>query len=67
MHIKVNGEQIETKEAETLLDLLGELGIDAARVAAIELNRVIVRRPDFPTFKLNDGDEVEILNFVGGG
>ena len=67
MRLKVNGELFEAISAETIFELLDELKIEAARVAAVEVNLAIVRKTDFPTYKLKDGDEIEIVNFVGGG
>jgi sulfur carrier protein len=49
-----------------VLELLEELKITVGRVA-VEVNMVIVRRTEYEQFRLNDGDVVEIVNFVGGG
>ena len=46
--------------------LLGELGIDA-RVVAVELNRMVVKRPRYADTMITEGAEVEIVAFVGGG
>lgn len=51
---------------ETIQDLLSELQIDPARVI-VEINLSIVRKSEYPTFRLRAGDKVEIVNFVGGG
>ena len=67
MRLKVNGELFEAISAETIFELLDELKIEAARVGAVEVNLAIVRKTDFSTYKLKDGDEIEIVNFVGGG
>lgn len=67
MRLKVNGELYEVGSAETITGLLLELEIESARVAAVEVNRSIVRRSDFSSFRLKSGDEIEIVNFVGGG
>jgi len=66
MKLFVNGEPFETSGAGTISDLLSELSIEAVRVA-VEVNLSIIRRADYSTFMLNDGDKVEIVNFVGGG
>ena len=50
----------------TVQTLLESLGIDARRVA-VERNLVVVRRAHYATELVGDGDEVEIVNFVGGG
>lgn len=67
MRLTVNGESLETVNTETILELLHELKIDSGRVAAVEVNLSIIRKVDFPDFRLKDGDRVEIVNFVGGG
>ena len=50
----------------TVADLLAALSLDVRRVA-VERNRLIVRRADFDTTALADGDELEIVTLVGGG
>jgi thiamine biosynthesis protein ThiS len=64
--ISVNGESRETKSGTTVSGLLGELGLDAARVA-IERNLEILPRPSWPTTQVAAGDRFEIVQFVGGG
>jgi thiamine biosynthesis protein ThiS len=64
--ISVNGESRETKSDTTVIVLLGELGLDAARVA-IERNLEILPRPSWPTTQVASGDRFEIVQFVGGG
>jgi sulfur carrier protein len=66
MRMIVNGETLEMANVETVQDLLKELQVDPARVI-VEINLSIVRKSEFSTFKLHDGDKVEIVNFVGGG
>ena len=65
MRLKVNGESIECS-AHTVEGLLEELGISAPAVA-VEVNQAIVKKKDFRTFALREEDQVEIVNFVGGG
>ncbi len=57
---------MEIPSVKTIQDLLKELQIDPGRVI-VEINLSIIRKSEFPTFKLHDGDKVEIVNFVGGG
>jgi thiamine biosynthesis protein ThiS len=64
--ISVNGESRETKSGTTVIVLLGELGLDAARVA-IERNLEILPRPSWPKTQVAPGDRFEIVQFVGGG
>lgn len=66
MQITLNGETHELPAPVTVDALLASLGIDGRRVA-VERNLVVVRRAHYATEVVNDGDEVEIVNFVGGG
>ena len=66
MRFIVNGETLDILDVETLQELLQRLKIDPRRVV-VEINLSIVRKADYPTLRLNDGDKVEIVNFVGGG
>ena len=66
MDILVNGESRRVPAPATLLDLLGQLGLDP-RTVVVELNREIVRRPRLGETQLADGDAVELVHFVGGG
>jgi thiamine biosynthesis protein ThiS len=50
----------------TVAALLESLAIDARRVA-VEHNRVILKRAVFDRTVVREGDNVEIVNFVGGG
>jgi thiamine biosynthesis protein ThiS len=66
MRLKINGEVVEGVSASTVQELLDEMKITAGRVA-VEVNLSIVRKADYGQCRLNDGDTVEIVNFVGGG
>ena len=66
MHITLNGEPFEIQRPLSLVALLEQLEIDARRVA-IEHNLTIIKRHRFPDVIVGDGDQVEIVNFVGGG
>lgn len=50
----------------SLGDLIEHLGIKGDRVA-VELNREIVSRANWAATVLRDGDQLEIVHFVGGG
>jgi thiamine biosynthesis protein ThiS len=64
--IRVNGEPFELQGPSTVAELLERMGIDARRVA-VEHNVTVVKRDAFATTTINEGDEIEIVNFVGGG
>lgn len=65
MNLIINGET-QASFAETLAALVEGLGMKPDRVA-IELNREIVPREQWPQTALHDGDRLEIVHFVGGG
>lgn len=65
MEVIINGEK-RVVLAATLSLLVEQLGMKADRVA-IELNREIVPRDQWSQCTLKDGDQLEIVHFVGGG
>jgi len=64
--ILLNGDRFELERPITVAELLDQLAIDARRVA-VEHNLAVVKRQAFDDTIVHDGDEVEIVNFVGGG
>ena len=66
LHIVVNGEERQVPGPATLLELLEHLGLDP-RAVVVERNREIVRRPKLGDTKLEEGDAIELVHFVGGG
>ena len=66
MKIRVNGEPLVIAGPVTISALLATLEIDARRVA-VEHNLIVVKRDRYDATVVNDGDEVEIVNFVGAG
>ena len=66
VQIVVNGERRDVPFGLTLLDVLGFLEVDLQRIA-VELNRKIVRQPEWRDTPVGDGAVLEIVQFVGGG
>ena len=66
MNIKLNGDRFDIAAPLTVSALLAQLDVDPRRVA-VELNLTVLKRAAFDTTMVQDGDEVEIVNFVGGG
>ena len=66
MTITLNGEPFELGGPLTVTELLSHLEIDARRVA-VEHNITVLKRIAFDETVVREGDEVEIVNFVGGG
>ena len=66
MHITLNGDRYELAGPLTISGLLATLEIDPRRVA-VEHNLAIVKRATYGASIVQPGDQVEIVNFVGGG
>ena len=65
MTITLNGDPLET-DAPTIAALLAGLNIDPRRVA-VERNFVVIKRDAYGATPVETGDQIEIVNFVGGG
>ncbi|MDR6145904.1 thiazole synthase [Sphingomonas sp. SORGH_AS870] len=64
--ITVNGEHKRVKAGLSLADLAGQLGLVPEKVA-VERNLEVVPRSTLAQVEVEDGDEIEIVHFVGGG
>jgi sulfur carrier protein len=66
MSIIINGSRRDLISGTTIQHLLHSLKMEPDRVA-VELNRTILPKADFEKTVLQNGDCVEIVQFVGGG
>jgi thiamine biosynthesis protein ThiS len=66
LRITLNGDAHELAGPLTVTELLAHLNIDARRVA-VEHNLLVLKRDAFAATMVREGDEIEIVNFVGGG
>lgn len=66
MIVVINGEETELADGMFVRDLVEKLGLKPERLA-VEVNRKIVRKAEWDSTSLSDGDKVEIVHFVGGG
>lgn len=64
--MRVNGKETELKSSITLAEFLAAHNY-RAELVAVERNGQIVPRTEFGAAVLQDGDELEIVSFVGGG
>lgn len=64
--MRVNGKETELKSSITLAEFLAAHNY-RAELVAVERNGQIVQRTEFGAVVLQDGDELEIVSFVGGG
>jgi thiamine biosynthesis protein ThiS len=66
INIVLNGDERSVPPELSLKDLLEELALPTQRIA-VELNKQVVRRSEWPSTVISDGDRLEVVHFVGGG
>ena len=66
MKVIINGEEKEIKEGTRIGELLKELGIEEKTMASA-VNMEVVKKEDWDSHVIHEGDKVEFLHFVGGG
>ena len=64
--VRVNGETRRVASGTSVAEMIASLGLDPAKVA-VERNREIVARSLLGQVLVHDGDQFEIVHFVGGG
>jgi thiamine biosynthesis protein ThiS len=64
--IRVNGEHRRVPTGLSVAQMVNGLGLDPLRVA-VERNLEIVPRSSLSEVRVEDGDDYEIVHFVGGG
>ena len=66
MTITLNGEPREVMRARNVAELIDELQLPAPTILA-EHNGLALRRDEWPTHSLTDGDHIELVRIVAGG
>jgi len=66
MRVVINGEAQMLKDGLSIAQLIADLGLNRRRIA-VELNRQIIARDTYEQRIIANNDELEIVNFVGGG
>ncbi len=66
MHVIINAKQQEIPDASNLTQLLVFLNLENKRLA-IEVNKELVLRSLFSEHQLQDDDQIEIVQAIGGG
>jgi len=66
VRIRVNGEEVLLPTGSSVVELLARLEVSLPRVA-VERNREILPKKDYPATVLRDGDVFEVVELVGGG
>lgn len=66
MQIELNGEPKTLADGSSVAGLVGELGLNARRLA-VEVNGNIIPSTSHAECALTEGDRVEIVHAIGGG
>ena len=66
LSIRVNGEDRRIPNGTSVAEMVGMLGLDPLRVA-VERNLEVIPRSTLGQVCVEDGDDYEIVHFVGGG
>ena len=67
MKLIVNGKESNLAEGLTISQLLIEQKVKMPEMVSVELNGQILKRSEFESTTLNEGDKIEFLYFMGGG
>jgi thiamine biosynthesis protein ThiS len=65
--IRVNGLVRAVPEGASVEAFLKDLGIESFSRLAVEINREILPKDRYRDREIHDGDEIEVVQFVGGG
>lgn len=64
--IRINGEHRRVMGPLSVTEMLNEIGLDPGRVA-VERNLTVLARSKFAETAVEDGDDYEVVQIVGGG
>ena len=67
MKVELNGRTVELPAAATVRDALAAAGVDRTRGVAVAVGGEVVRRDEWSTRELDEGDAVEVVRAVQGG
>ncbi|MEJ5284855.1 MAG: sulfur carrier protein ThiS [Brevinematia bacterium] len=67
MKAKINGEFFEFSKPINLLDFVEKEKKLNSSAIVVEYNRKVLKKEEWKNTFINDGDEIEIVHFVGGG
>ena len=68
MKIKINGKDEElSAQSQTVAQVIKDFKVESPDMVSVQLNGEFIKREDFSSQTLKDGDEVDFLYFMGGG
>ena len=66
MNVTVNGKQTDVADDTSIVMLLSQFNITSP-MTIVEVNREVVAREEWDGRKLSEGDNIEIIQLMGGG
>ena len=66
LSIQVNGEHRHVPGGTSVAEMVTLIGLDPLRIA-VERNLEVIPRSTLGNVRVEDGDDYEIVHFVGGG
>lgn len=67
MKITVSGENKDVKDGITVTELIAQEKVETPEYVTVSVNEEFIKRENFDTTALKEGDVVEFLYFMGGG
>lgn len=67
MKITVSGEVKEVRDELTIAGLIEQEKVETPEYVSVSVNDDFIKKEDFASYKLKDGDVIEFLYFMGGG
>lgn len=67
MNVIVNGVNKQIEDNTTLDTLVDTISEALPKMFVIEVNKEIVLKDDYKSIALNEGDQIEVVVFCGGG
>lgn len=66
MTLLINGEKTEIENGKNISEILAFLGVES-KIFAVVVNANLIKKEQYDSFFPNDGDSIELLQFMGGG
>jgi len=66
IQVRLNGKDREVADGLSVTELLRSLDLEPERIV-VELNRAILERASYAETPVSEGDQIELVHFVGGG
>ena len=66
IHVQLNGKDREIDSGLSVQELVESLDLNP-KLIVVELNKEILSRDRFGEIQVSQGDQVELVHFVGGG